>query len=141
MLDRLPEPSCTSCKPTLALMTIEPDAQKLFERDSLAGAFDIKPLPPPQSGLKGHDQTEFNSWPIKERIDDTMTMLRDLTVLSLHADGFIVTGSSNVGVMAMMLGGPTGNVHSLDWRFQATSRVSPYIQCFPVGAELNVMHD
>lgn len=104
-------------------MTIEPDALELFQSDPLSAAFDIQPLPPPTSGLKGHRQATFNSWPIEERIDDTRVLLRDLTLLSLHADAFIVSGSSNVGIMAMLLGGPSKVIQSIDWRFMATTRV------------------
>lgn len=123
ILHKLPPSSCSDCKPVLALMTIEPDALELFQSNPLSAAFDIEPLPAPASGLKGHTQQSFNAWPIEERVDDTRTMMRDLTVLSLHADAFIVSGSSNVGITAMMLAGPSKLVQSVDWRFMATTRV------------------
>jgi hypothetical protein len=104
-------------------MTIEADVQELFQQEPLANVFDIRMLPPPPDGFVGHDQHAFNEWPVEDRIEDTMTMLRDLTVLAIHADAFIMTGSSNVGVTAMMLGGPMKVLRSIDQRFQATTLV------------------
>ena len=86
-------------------MTIEPDALSLFQRDRLAHQFDIKLLPPSNYGLQGHDQDSFGQWSVDDRLESTRTMLRDMTVLTLHADAFVVTGSSNVGLVSMMLGG------------------------------------
>ena len=125
LLTRLPAPSCPSCTPTIALMSIEPEALDLFEGDLLASSFNIRQLPIPTKGLTGHNQHDFNTWPVEDRIADTMVMLRDLTVLALHADAFIVTGSSNVGIAAMMFGGADKVIWSTDWRFQPTTRVRP----------------
>lgn len=124
-LSHLSPASCSSCKPTLLLMTIEPDALAQFQSDPLAEAFDIRPLPSPASGLKGHNQHSFNTWPLDERVDDTLVMLRDLEVLSTKADAFVVSMSSNVGLTAGMLAGPDSHrVQSLDQRFLPTTRVS-----------------
>jgi hypothetical protein len=47
-------------------------------------------------------------------------MLRNLMVLSQHADAFVVSSSSNLGRLAILLGGEDGNVKSKDLRFFAT---------------------
>lgn len=123
-LAHLPPATCSTCKPTLLLMTIEPDALAQFKSEPLAKAFEIRPLPSPASGLKGHNQHSFNAWPLEERVDDTLVMLRDLEVLSTKADAFVVSMSSNVGLTAGVLAGPHNDrVHSLDQRFLPTTRV------------------
>lgn len=46
-LDQLPTPSCTTCKPTIALMTVEPEALQLFLDEPLSAQYNIRSLPPP----------------------------------------------------------------------------------------------
>lgn len=123
-LEQLPEPSCSTCKPTIALMTVEPEALGLFQENPLAERFEIKTLPPSVHGFQTHDQFDFMEWPVEQRIDDTLTMMRDLTVLALHADAFILTASSNVGIVGMMMAGPERIVRSTDQRFLPLTRVS-----------------
>lgn len=118
----LPSPSCTTCKPTIALMTIEPDALSLFQSSPFSHHFNIFALPPPPGGLRGHTQKQFNQAESAEIVDDTFTMLRDISVLSLKADAFVVSAASNVGVVAIALGGPERPVHSVDFRYKATTR-------------------
>lgn len=130
----LPPASCTSCKPTIALMTIEPDALSLFQASPLSHHFNILALPPPPGGLRGHTQKQFNQAESAEIVEDTFTMLRDISVLSLKADAFVVSAASNVGVVAIALGGPERPVHSVDFRFKATTRcvsstIHWYIRC------------
>lgn len=122
MIPHLPEPTCPECKPRIALMTIEPDALELFRASPLATHFTIDPLPPPPGGLRGHTQKDFNQADENEILDDTFAMLRDIAVLSLNADGFVVSANSNVGVVALVLGGPGRPISSVDFRFKATTR-------------------
>jgi len=105
-------------------MTVEPDALELFQSNPLGAQFDIRTLPAPAHGYKGHDQHGFMDWPIEERIEDTLVMMRDLMVLALHADAFILTASSNVGVVGLMMGGPERLIRSTDQRFLPLTRVS-----------------
>lgn len=127
---KLKDSFCYNCKPVLALMTIEPDAYDLFAADPLSEHFDIQLLPPPPSiGLMGHRQDEFNAMARSAVVESTLTMLRDITVLSVQADAFIVTASSNVGRVAIMLGGPNKLVRSIDRIFQPTTRqVMHYVE-------------
>ena len=64
------------------------------------------------------------NWPIEQRIGDTLTMMRDMMVLALHADAFILTASSNVGLVGLMMAGPERVVRSTDQRFLPLTRVS-----------------
>lgn len=105
-------------------MTVEPDALELFQSNPLADQFDIKTLPPSEYGFQGHDQRSFMDWPIEQRIGDTLTMMRDMMVLALHADAFILTASSNVGLVGLMMAGPGRVVRSTDQRFLPLTRVS-----------------
>lgn len=112
-------------------MTIEPDALSLFRRDRLAHHFDIKLLPPSSYGFQGHDQDSFGQWSADDRLESTRTLLRDMSVLTLHADAFVVTGSSNIGLVSMMLGGLDHIVASADYRFRPMAWVRP--PSSPVG--------
>lgn len=107
-------------------MTVEPEALQLFRSNPLAAAFDIQTLPPSSHGFAGHDQYGFMEWPLEQRIDDTLTMMRDLMVLALHADAFVLTASSNVGLVGMMMAGPERIVRSTDQRFLPLTRVSVF---------------
>lgn len=116
-------------KPILALMTIEPDAYNLFAADPLSEHFQIQLLPPPSIGLFGHKQEDFNAMERATVVESTLTMLRDISVLALQADAFIVTASSNVGRVSIMLGGPDRLVRSIDRIFQPTTRqVMHYVE-------------
>lgn len=128
MIPNLPKPTCAECKPRIALMTIEPDALDLFNDSPLAQHFDIQPLPPPPGGLRGHNQKDFNAGSEQDILDDTFTMLRDITVMSLYADAFVVSANSNVGVIALILGGPDAQISSVDFRFKATSRSACFLR-------------
>ncbi|KDE09361.1 hypothetical protein MVLG_00675 [Microbotryum lychnidis-dioicae p1A1 Lamole] len=60
----------------------------------------------PRPGLaSGFSQLEFNRLPMLERVLHTQTFIRDLTLFSRDADAFIVSGSSNIGRLAMLIGG------------------------------------
>lgn len=122
VLPNLPEPTCPECKPKIALMTIEPDALEMFRNSPLATHFTIDPLPPPPGGLRGHNQKDFNAETESDILDDTLTMLRDIAVLSRNADAFVVSANSNVGVIALIMGGPGQQISSVDFRFKPTTR-------------------
>jgi hypothetical protein len=125
-------------------MTVEPDAYDLFKADPLSKDFDMQLLPPPADGLHGHTQREFNQQDREQIIENTMIMLRDITVLAIHADAFIVTASSNVGSaflsrpgtcrkltwnragISVTLGGPDRIVRSIDKIYSPTTKPLQY---------------
>lgn len=56
--------------------------------------------------LQAHyDQRTFNELPQSLRTTLARFYVRDLTVLSLYADAFIVSGKSNTGQLAMVIAG------------------------------------
>ncbi|SCV72254.1 BQ2448_4948 [Microbotryum intermedium] len=69
----------------------------------------------PRPGLaSGFSQSEFNRLPMLERVIHTRTFIRDLTLFSRDADAFIVSGSSNIGRLAMLIGGYEATVGPKD---------------------------
>ncbi|GAA5914557.1 hypothetical protein JCM6882_000418 [Rhodosporidiobolus microsporus] len=81
----------------------------------------------------GFNEATFNALPLSDRLSETRLFVRDLTVLSRHADAIVMTGSSNVGRLMTLLfeaarrdRGETGKreVRSLDTRWFPTARFS-----------------
>ncbi|GAA5963153.1 hypothetical protein JCM3765_003626 [Sporobolomyces pararoseus] len=85
----------------------------------------------------GYLQSDFNSKPLQERIKHSQTFVRDLTLLTLsEMDALIVSASSNIGRLAMLIGGSEavigpkdpftnqslgGKIRSIDAHFYPTS--------------------
>jgi hypothetical protein len=49
------------------------------------------------------NELTFNALPLSSRLASTKLFVRDLTVLSRHADAIVMTGSSNVGRLMALL--------------------------------------
>lgn len=118
-------------RPTLLVMTAENSIMTSLTENPFATPFDVqRTSKPPLDSLRQWDdlfkldsrgeltpasiiigssgiysQSQFNKLPLSLRIHLTRFFLRDLTVLSLYADAFVVTGSSNVGRLACLIGG------------------------------------
>lgn len=74
----------------------------------------------------GFDESVFNASPIQDRVSAAIQFLRDLTILASHADGIVITASSNVGrLLALLLEPEKGsdiNINSVDIRWFPTAR-------------------
>ncbi|KAL8281093.1 hypothetical protein RQP46_006451 [Phenoliferia psychrophenolica] len=116
---------------TLLVMTAEADVVPSLEaRSDVVDNYTVKrtSLPPPavlkqwssvlgyernaeagdggrSSILSSFDQETFNALPRNLRVTLTRYFLRDLTTLSLYADSFLVTASSNIGRLACLIAG------------------------------------
>lgn len=79
----------------------------------------LPPSPADTFALEQHE-THFNDLPLSSRISQTKLFVRDLTYLARgkEVDGWVLTGSSNVGRVLMLLIGEErlGGVRSLDTR-------------------------
>ncbi|GAA6052841.1 hypothetical protein JCM3770_006276 [Rhodotorula araucariae] len=53
----------------------------------------------------GYTQAAFNAMPLLERVVHTQAFVRDLSVLAREVDAAVVSGSSNVGRLAMLIAG------------------------------------
>lgn len=68
------------------------------------------------------NEISFNAMALSSRVSLTKTFVRDVSLLAKHADGLVLTASSNVGRLLMLLAGPEkanaleGRVKSLDTR-------------------------
>ena len=58
-----------------------------------------------EKGIFDRSMGEFNRLPAGLRIHLTRFIVRDLFTLSLHADAFVVKGSTNTGQLALLLAG------------------------------------
>lgn len=135
LLDSLPQAQCADCQPTLVVMTIEPGILELLAADPLSARFHLRDLPPPAKGRQTFNKGNFFKMSMQDRIEQTSAMIRDLTALSRVADGFVVTGSSNVGRMAFLLGGQQAHIASVDLPLHLTIRVCsvPFLCLHPIG--------
>ncbi|GAA6013914.1 hypothetical protein JCM11491_000471 [Sporobolomyces phaffii] len=84
----------------------------------------------------GYSQSTFNSRPLEERVEHTQAFVRDLALLtSIEVDALVVSGASNIGRLAMLIGGPQavigprddngqslgGRIRSIDAHYYPTS--------------------
>ncbi|GAA5944801.1 uncharacterized protein JCM15063_001670 [Sporobolomyces koalae] len=75
----------------------------------------------------GYTQATFNSLPLETRIKHTRAFVRDLAlVTSDKVDALVVSGASNIGRLAMLIGGldaviGSGRIRSIDAHFYPTS--------------------
>lgn len=79
-------------------------------------------ISPPSISLSPTPQNEisFNSMALSARVALTKTFVRDVSLLAEHADGLVLTASSNVGRLLLLLAGEEkvleSRVRSLDTR-------------------------
>lgn len=114
-LAALPPASCSTCKPVLTVMTVEPDIIDHIRVDPLLrDTFDIRRLPPAATAKQGHYENTFvdralacfvvrrqrggdnRTVPMQTRIDDTKAMLRDIVFLARRADASVGSMRSNI---------------------------------------------
>ncbi|GAA6025320.1 hypothetical protein JCM10207_006244 [Rhodosporidiobolus poonsookiae] len=90
---------------------------------------------PPADLGGGYVQSAFNALPLLERVVHTQAFVRDLTVMAREADAAVVSGSSNIGRLAMLIAGKDaviglrdpdgrslgGRVRSVDAHFYPTA--------------------
>ncbi|KAL8290071.1 hypothetical protein RQP46_003010 [Phenoliferia psychrophenolica] len=124
-------------RPTLVIMSDDPEAWKDFRKDERAREFRVVGTAavkkaravedPAKPVVGGFNELDFNQLPIAERIALTRDFVRDVTVLSTKADALVVSASSNVGrLMALLCGAEKaiqqGRVRSVDTRWFPTAR-------------------
>ncbi|GAA5964568.1 hypothetical protein JCM21900_001901 [Sporobolomyces salmonicolor] len=68
------------------------------------------PAPSPTDLAAGYTQSAFNALPLAERVAHTQAFVRDLTLLAFTSagegvDAMVVSGASNIGRLAMLIGG------------------------------------
>ncbi|KAM0789062.1 hypothetical protein ACM66B_003125 [Microbotryomycetes sp. NB124-2] len=89
---------------------------KLIKRRKLGG----------QDEPDGFNERSFNLMTLDERVANTKTFVRDLTLLASQSDALVLTASSNVGRLLMLLAGERfvneGLVRSVDTRWFPTSQ-------------------
>lgn len=85
-----------------------------------------KSLKHSQATVSGFHEATFNAMPLKTRVENTKSFLRDLTVTARFADGLVFTGSSNVGRLLALLSAQGRNgkrlFYSADVRWFPTTR-------------------
>ncbi|GAA5865953.1 hypothetical protein JCM1840_003356 [Sporobolomyces johnsonii] len=67
----------------------------------------------------GYTQSAFNALPLAERVAHTQAFVRDLTLLAASAEGvdaMVVSGASNIGRLAMLIGGKDAVIGPRDAR-------------------------
>ncbi|KAK4705137.1 hypothetical protein P7C70_g1078, partial [Phenoliferia sp. Uapishka_3] len=140
-LDRTRADASWSGKPTLAIMSDDPDAWKDFEQNEDARGFKVVGTTGGDEELRrrgiedekplkdggGFNEITFNNLPLAQRIALTRTFVRDVSVLSTKSDGLVMSASSNVGrIMALLMGEEKalkqGRVRSVDTRWFPTAR-------------------
>ncbi|KAM0753097.1 hypothetical protein T439DRAFT_286646 [Meredithblackwellia eburnea MCA 4105] len=127
-IQRTSPPSTETLRPWSDLLDLELSGAELSRKKDSPGSILFK-----------FNQKLFNSLPRSLRVHLTRYFLRDLTTLALHADAFLLTGSSNVGRLACLVAGDSavvgprdfatghglgGRVRSLDGPWYPTSKAS-----------------
>lgn len=99
-------PTSPPLKPLLIIMSDSPTILPSFLALGAAHAqFEIVQLPVVSPSSSGHSEQEFIALPRRDRVQLTEGFVRDMTMMGREVDGFVGTGSSNVGDMISLLVG------------------------------------
>ncbi|GAA5865313.1 hypothetical protein JCM8547_005052 [Rhodosporidiobolus lusitaniae] len=125
-------------KPKLVLLTAEADAFANFTRinnEKFGGVFEIVKAPDvnKNSKDKSFKQQSFNSLPLEARIADAQDLLSNVAMLARRADGFVVSGNTNIGRVASLMSNRPMAVTNIDFNWHPTLFLLSYPKCNGLG--------